>query len=312
MRGGILHRLGAAASGGWGRRLVIGLPAAWMALFFLLPFLVTLKIAFSTSIVGIPPIGPIVTMTDDGALQLTIHIENWSYLFSDPMYVVAYARALFTALVTTILCLAVGYPMAYAIARSSRRWRLLLLMLVIMPFWTSFLIRVYAWMGILKENGLLNNLLLWLHVIHQPLVIMNTQWAVYLVMTYAYLPFMLLPLYATLEKMDLGLVEAAQDLGAKPFTTFLLITLPLSLPGIVAGSLLVFIPAVGEFLIPTLVGSPGHMMIASVVFNEFFNNRDWPTASAVATAVVLFLLIPIVLLVRLRARSDARATAASS
>jgi putrescine transport system permease protein len=228
------------------------------------------------------------------------------------MYVVAYARSLLTALITTILCLAIGYPMAYAIARSSKRWRLLLLMLVIMPFWTSFLIRVYAWMGILKENGLLNNLLLWLHVIHQPLAIMNTQWAVYIVMAYAYLPFMLLPLYATLEKMDLSLVEASQDLGARPFTTFLLVTLPLSTPGIVAGSLLVFIPAVGEFLIPTLVGSPGNMMIASVVFNEFFNNRDWPTASAVATAVVLFLLIPIVLLVWLRARSDARAAAAAS
>jgi putrescine transport system permease protein len=167
-------------------------------------------------------------------------------------------------------------------------------------------------MGILKENGLLNNLLLWLHVIHQPLAIMNTPWAVYIVMAYAYLPFMLLPLYATLEKMDLSLVEASQDLGARPFTTFLLVTLPLSTPGIVAGSLLVFIPAVGEFLIPTLVGSPGNMMIASVVFNEFFNNRDWPTASAVATAVVLFLLIPIVLLVWLRARSDARAAAAAS
>ncbi|WP_284948224.1 ABC transporter permease subunit [Acidisoma cladoniae] len=293
-------------SGKWGRRIVIGTPYLWLGVFFLLPFLMTLKIAFSTSIVGIPPIGPISTITDDGALQITLHLENWSYLFQDPMYVLAYGRSLLTALITTVLCLFIGYPMAYRIARATPGARPLLLMLVIMPFWTSFLIRVYAWMGILKDNGLLNNLLLTLGVIHQPLILMNTQIAVYIVMAYAYLPFMLLPLYTTLEKMDLSLLEAAQDLGGRPFISFLLVTLPLSLPGIIAGSLLVFIPAVGEFLIPTLVGSPGHQLIASVIFDEFFSNRDWPTASAVATAVVLFLLLPIILLVWLRNRNDSK------
>jgi len=298
-------------SGIWGRRIVIGLPFLWLALFFLLPFLVTLKIAFSTSIVGIPPIGPILKMTEDGALQLTLHLENWSYLFQDPSYVLAYGRSLLTAAITTILCLLIGYPMAYRIARASPRARPLLLMLVIMPFWTSFLIRVYAWIGILKDNGLINDVLLWTGIIHQPLQMMNTQFAVFLVMAYAYLPFMLLPLYTTLEKLDLSLLEAASDLGGRPFISFLTVTLPLSLPGIVAGSLLVFIPAVGEFLIPTMVGSPGHQMIASVVFDEFFSNRDWPTASAVATAVVLFLLLPIVLLVWLRQRNEAKLLAAS-
>ena len=299
-------------SSGAGRRLVIGAPFLWLGLLFLLPFLITLKIAFSTSIIGIPPIGPITKVTDDGALQITLHLENWSYLFQDPMYVLAYSRALLTALITTVLCLLIGYPMAYRIARASPRMRPLLLMLVIMPFWTSFLIRVYAWMGILKDNGLINNFLLALGIIHQPLIIMNTQLAVYIVMAYAYLPFMLLPLYTNLEKMDLSLLEAAQDLGGRPFITFLMVTLPLSLPGIVAGSLLVFIPAVGEFIIPTLVGSPGHQLIASVIFDEFFSNRDWPTASAVATAVVLFLLLPIILLVWLRNRNEAKLLAAST
>lgn len=293
-------------SGAWGRRIVIGLPFLWLVLFFLAPFLVTLKIAFSPSINGIPPIGPILSMTDDGALRITLHVENWSYLFQDPSYVLAYGRSLLTAAITTILCLVIGYPMAYRIARATPRVRPLLLMLVIMPFWTSFLIRVYSWIGILKDNGLINNVLMSIGILRQPLQMMNTQFAVHLVMTYAYLPFMLLPLYTTLEKMDLSLLEAAQDLGGRPFMTFLTVTLPLSLPGIVAGSLLVFIPAVGEFLIPTLVGSPGHQMIASVVFDEFFSNRDWPTASAVATAVVLFLLVPIMLLVWLRQRNDAK------
>jgi putrescine transport system permease protein len=298
-------------SGVWGRRIVIGLPFLWLALFFLIPFLVTLKIAFSSSIVGIPPIGPILKMTEDGALQITLHLENWSYLFQDPSYAIAYGRSLLTAAITTILCLIIGYPMAYRIARASPRARPLLLMLVIMPFWTSFLIRVYAWIGILKDNGLINNVLMWTGIIHHPLQMMNTQFAVFLVMAYAYLPFMLLPLYTTLEKLDLSLLEAASDLGGRPFVNFLTVTLPLSLPGIVAGSLLVFIPAVGEFLIPTLVGSPGHQMIASVVFDEFFSNRDWPTGSAVATAVVLFLLVPIVLLIWLRQRNEAKLVAAS-
>ena len=285
-----------------GRWWVIGAPYLWLLVFFLIPSLVTVKIALSPLISGIPPYGGLASITGDGALQLTLHVENFSYLLQDPLYVLSYLASLRTALVTTLGCLLIGYPMAYAIARASPRIRPILLTLVVMPFWTSFLIRVYAWMGVLKDNGFLNQVLLGLGLIHQPLQIMNTSLAVGIVMIYAYLPFMLLPLYATLEKLDPTLVEASQDLGGKPFMTFLLVTLPLSAPGIVAGSLLVFIPAVGEYLVPTLVGSPGQQMIASVVFNEFFLNRDWPTASAVAVVIVLLLLIPMVLLQWARGR----------
>ncbi len=256
-----------------GRAFVIGAPYLWLIVFFLVPFAVVLKISFSTSVVAIPPYEPLFGTGDDGSWTLNLHPENYTYLFSDLQYVIAYLSSVRNAAVTAIACLLIGYPMAYCIARAKPQWRAPLLMLVVMPFWTSFLIRVYAWIGILKQNGLLNNFLIWLGVIDQPLNIMNTQTSVYIGMIYAYLPFMILPLYSTLEKMDISLLEAASDLGAKPVRAFLTITLPLSMPGIIAGSLLVFIPAVGEFIIPTLLGGPDTLMIGTVLWNEFFQNR---------------------------------------
>ncbi|MEA2755376.1 MAG: putrescine transport system permease protein [Aliidongia sp.] len=286
-----------------GRALVIGAPALWLGIFFLIPFFVVLKISLSTAMVAIPPYEPLIGIGDDGSWQLNLHIENFSFIFSDPQYVLAYLSSVRNAAVTALVCLLIGYPMAYAIARARPKRRALLLMLVVLPFWTSFLIRVYAWIGILKQNGLLNNFLLWLGVIDQPLTIMNTQTSVYIGMIYAYLPFMILPLYATLEKLDSSLLEAASDLGAKPIRAFLTITLPLSLPGIVAGALLVFIPAVGEFIIPTLLGGPDTLMIGTVLWNEFFQNRDWPVASTVAVALIVLLVVPLMLLQRAQARA---------
>ena len=284
------------------RAFVIAAPYLWLVVFFLIPFVIVLKISFSTKILGRPPYEPLIGTGDDGSWQLNLHPENFTYLFSDLQYVVAYLSSVRNAAVTAFACLLIGYPMAYCIARASPQWRPALLMLVVMPFWTSFLIRVYAWVGILKQNGLLNNFLLWLGVIHEPLTIMNTQTSVYIGMIYAYLPFMILPLYATLEKMDISLLEAASDLGAKPIRAFVTITLPLSLPGIIAGSLLVFIPAVGEFIIPTLLGGPDTLMIGTVLWNEFFQNRDWPVASTVAVALIVLLVVPMMLLQRAQSR----------
>jgi putrescine transport system permease protein len=286
-----------------GRALVIGAPALWLGIFFLIPFFVVLKISLSTAVVAIPPYEPLIGIGEDGSWQLNLHIENFGFIFSDPQYVLAYLSSVRNAAVTAFACLLIGYPMAYAIARARPERRAVLLMLVVLPFWTSFLIRVYAWIGILKQNGLLNNFLLWLGVIDQPLTIMNTQTSVYIGMIYAYLPFMILPLYSTLEKMDISLLEAASDLGAKPIRAFLTITLPLSLPGILAGSLLVFIPAVGEFIIPTLLGGPDTLMIGTVLWNEFFQNRDWPVASTVAVALIVLLVVPLMLLQRAQARA---------
>jgi putrescine transport system permease protein len=291
-------------NGRGGKALVIGTPYLWLALFFLVPFVVVLKISFSTAVVAIPPYEPLIGTAPNGSWQLNLHPENFSYLFSDLQYALAYLSSVRNAAVTALACLLIGYPMAYAIARARPEWRGALLMLVIMPFWTSFLIRVYAWIGILKQNGLLNNFLIWLGVIDQPLAIMNTQTSVYIGMIYAYLPFMILPLYATLEKMDISLLEAASDLGAKPIRAFLTITLPLSLPGILAGSLLVFIPAVGEFIIPTLLGGPDTLMIGTVLWNEFFQNRDWPVASTVAVALIVLLVVPLMLLQRAQTRAE--------
>jgi putrescine transport system permease protein len=287
-----------------GRAFVIAAPYLWLVVFFLIPFAVVLKISFSTSVVAIPPYEPLIGAGDDGAWQLNLHPENYSYLFSDWQYALAYLSSVRNAAVTAIACLLIGYPMAYCIARAKPERRAALLMLVVMPFWTSFLIRVYAWVGILKQNGLLNNFLIWLGVIDQPLTIMNTQTSVYIGMIYAYLPFMILPLYSTLEKMDISLLEAASDLGAKPIRAFLTITLPLSLPGIIAGSLLVFIPAVGEFIIPTLLGGPDTLMIGTVLWNEFFQNRDWPVASTVAVALIVLLVVPLMLLQRAQAQDS--------
>ncbi len=282
------------------RGLVISVPFFWLLLFFLVPFLIVLTVSLSTARVGQPPYEPLMQWVDGHFVALKLNFGNFLFLFQDSLYFSAYLNSIRIAAISTLLCLIVGYPLAYAIARAPRTSRNVLLMMVILPFWTSFLLRVYAWMGILRNNGLLNNFLMWLGVIDQPIVMMQTEFAIYVGMVYSYLPFMVLPLYAHLEKMDLFLLEAAADLGCKPFKAFMTITLPLSVPGIAAASMLVFIPAVGEFVIPELLGGPNALMIGKVLWTEFFNNRDWPVASAVAIALLIVLLLPIVLLQRMQ------------
>ena len=274
------------------RWLVIAPPYVWMLLFFAVPFAIALKISFAHSLIAMPPYSDLLEWTPHGPVVL-LNTRNYLYLVSDSLYYSAYLSSLKIATISTLLCLLIGYPMAYAIARMPPATRNIALMLVILPSWTSFLIRVYAWIGILKNNGLLNNFLIWLGVIDQPLQILHTDVAIYIGVVYAYLPFMVLPLYTNLVKLDLRLLEAAYDLGARPWKVFLKITLPLSRSGIIAGSMLVLIPAVGEFVIPELLGGPDTLMIGKILWDEFFNNRDWPVASAVATVMLVLLLVPI-------------------
>jgi putrescine transport system permease protein len=299
---GLLNRLQAR-----GRALVVAVPFLWLLLFFLVPFLIILGISFSEAVIAQPPYAPLLELLRDEdfgttKLQILLNLSNYQRLFEDNLYILAYLNSVKIALVTTLACLLLGYPMAYAIAKAPPARRSSLMMLVILPFWTSFLIRIYAWIGILKGNGVISNLLQWAGIIDQPFEILYSDWAVYIGMTYVYLPFMVLPLYATLEKMDPALLEAAADLGSRPFRAFLQVTLPLSLPGIIAGSLLVFIPAVGEFVTPELLGGPDTLMIGRVLWNEFFSNRDWPVASAVAVALLLFLVIPIMVFQHVQGR----------
>ncbi len=228
-------------------------------------------------------------------LNIALNLGNYLFLLSDSLYVSAYWGSVKIAFLSTVFCLLIGYPMAYGMARSKPSTRNILLLLVVLPFWTSFLLRVYAWIGLLKNNGVINNILMSLGIIDEPIVMMQTDFAVYLGIVYSYLPFMILPLYSTLEKMDLTLLEAAADLGCRPTKAFVKITLPLSLPGIVAGCMLVFIPAVGEYVIPALLGGPDTLMIGRVLWDEFFANRDWPVASAVAIAMLLLLVVPIMI-----------------
>lgn len=277
-----------------GRKLVIALPYLWLICLFLLPFLTVFKISFAEMARAIPPFTDLVTWADD-KLDIALNFANYFQLFDDPLYVDAYLQSLQIAAVSTLCCLLIGYPLAWAVAHSSSSTRNILLLLVILPSWTSFLIRVYAWMGILKENGVLNNVLLWLGVIDHPLIILHTNTAVYIGVVYSYLPFMVLPIYTALTRIDYSLVEAALDLGARPMKTFFKIIVPLTKGGIIAGSMLVFIPAVGEFVIPELLGGPDSIMIGRVLWQEFFNNRDWPVASAVAILMLLLLIIPIML-----------------
>ncbi len=280
-----------------GRRLVVGIPLAWLLLLFLLPFLIVLKLSFSETRLAIPPYAPLLEWIN-GLPHPALHLYNYTFLFTDPLYISAYLYSLQVAAVSTLLCLLLGYPMAYVIARAAGTWRSVLLMLIVLPFWTSFLLRVYAWIGLLKHNGVINNVLLYLGLIHQPLTMLQTDFAVYVGIVYSYLPFMILPLYANLEKHDGALLEAAADLGARPFTAFLRVTLPQSVPGIIAGSLLVFIPAVGEYVVPSLLGRTDQLMIGRVLSDEFFQNRDWPLASAVAILMLLLLVVPIMLFQR--------------
>jgi putrescine transport system permease protein len=297
-------------TGDHGRRLVIALPYLWLLVFFLLPFVIVFKISFSEAILARPPYAPLWEYLQDGYIQIQLHLNSYSRLWQDPLYLVAYLNALKIAAVSTVVCLLIGYPMAYGIARTRGSLRTLLLMLIILPFWTSFLIRVYAWIGILKSNGLLNNFLLAIGIIDEPLVLLHTDFAVYVGIVYSYLPFMVLPLYATLVRMDHSLLEAAADLGCRPWKAFLTVTLPLSLPGIIAGSMLVFIPAVGEFVIPDLLGGPDTLMIGKVLWTEFFANRDWPAAAAVAVVMLVLLVVPLALFQRYQGKAEARARAA--
>ena len=277
-------------------RLVIALPFLWLGLFFLLPFGLVVAIALGTNNPdAVPPV------------DLGLSLKNFALLWSDDLYRVAWLNSLRIAATSTAICLLLGYPMAYAIARSAPARRPLLLMLVVLPFWTSFLIRVYAWMGLLSSNGLLNAFLKATGLVDNPGTILGTEWAVHLGIVYAYLPFMVLPLYGALEKLDNTLLEAAADLGAAPTTAFLTVTLPLSLPGVIAGCLLVFIPAVGEFVIPDLLGGTGTLMIGKVLWDEFFLNSDWPLASAVAVCLLVLLVGPMMLFQRQQARSLERA-----
>jgi putrescine transport system permease protein len=249
-----------------------------------------------------PPYAPLLEWVDGQLSAVRLNLGNYAFLFGDSLYVSSFLYSLQVAAVSTLLCLLLGFPMAYAIARSSPSLRGLLLMLIILPFWTSFLLRVYAWIGLLKNNGLINNALLAMGLIDEPITMLQTDFAVYIGIVYSYLPFMILPLYANLEKHDPALLEAAEDLGAGPIVAFLRVTLPLAIPGIVAGSLLVFIPAVGEYVIPSLLGRTDQLMIGRVLSDEFFANRDWPVASAVAILLLLLLVLPIMLLQRYQRR----------
>ncbi|MDN0082270.1 ABC transporter permease subunit [Crenobacter sp. SG2305] len=285
-----------------GRGAVIGLPYLWLLVFFLIPFLIVLKISFAAQDVAIPPFTHLVSYGDDGTLNIALNLANFQFILTDALYADTYLSSLRVAFVTTLCCLLIGYPIAYAIARARPEIRNGLLLAVMLPFWTSFLLRVYAWMGLLNQNGLINQFLMATGIVHEPLQLFHNDFSLYLVMVYAYLPFMILPLYSHLVKMDLRLLEAANDLGARPLRAFWKITLPLSKNGIIAGAMMVFIPAVGEFVIPELVGGSDTLMIGKVLWNEFFDNNNWPMASAVATFMVLLLIVPIALFHRFETR----------
>jgi putrescine transport system permease protein len=278
--------------------LVVAAPYLWLAVFFLVPFLIVLKISVAQSAISLPPYTPVF---DLGAgwrgmrnFFENLTLDNYRLLGSDPLYFLSYVKSLEIAAFSTLILLVVGYPIAYGIARTPRRLQAILVVLVVLPFWTSFLIRIYAWMNILQRDGLLNQLLLALHIVREPPVWLATDTAIYIGLVYSYLPFMVLPLYAVLEKLDISLLEAAADLGCPRWKTFWLITLPLSSPGVLAGALLCFIPIVGEFVTPDLLGGSRSPMIGQTIWMEFFGNKDWPTASAVAVVLVCLLVTPIV------------------
>jgi putrescine transport system permease protein len=289
---------GLAKVGISGRVLVIIAPLVWLLVFFLVPLAVVLGISLATKQFGRPPYSPLLT-TDEGTVQLTLHLNNYIRLFTDNLYVAAYLSSIRIAAIATVITLLIGYPMAYAIARAPDKLRNILLMLVVLPFFTSFLLRIYALTGFMRGNGLINQFLGLFGI--EPLVMMQTDFAVYVGIVYSYLPFMILPLYTILVKLDVALFEASADLGARPWQTFLSVTLPLSLPGIVAGSLLVFIPAVGEFVIPALLGGPETLMIGRVLWDEFFSATNWPRAAAVAVAMLVVVVVPIMLLQKAQA-----------
>lgn len=282
------------------RTIVIGSSTVWLIVFTLLPCLILLAISLVEPRIGIPPFTPLFTRSAGFWPSIHATASNYATLLSDTLYLDAFVSSLRIAATSALITLVIAYPMAYAIARAGESTRTPLLMLVILPFWTSFLIRTYAWTGILNSNGVINNTLIKLGLISQPLPLLHTEFAVHLGIVYSYLPFMVLPIYAVLERLDWTLLEAAQDLGARPVSAFLRVTLPLSLPGVLAGVLLVFIPALGEFIIPDLLGGPDTLMLGRVLWTEFFNNHDWPLASALAIALLGLVLLPASLLYRIR------------
>jgi putrescine transport system permease protein len=278
--------------------LVVWVPYAWLVAFFLVPFLIVFKISLSQTAIAQPPYAPVFNLAAGwhgiGSFFAGLSLDNYAFLGTDPLYVLSYMKSVEIAAFATLLLLVIGYPIAYAITRTPRRAQAALVVLVILPFWTSFLIRIYAWMNILQHDGPLNQLLLALDIVREPPALLSTNTAVYIGIVYSYLPFMVLPLYATLEKLDEALLEAAADLGCPRWKTFWLVTLPLSAPGVLAGALLCFIPVVGEFVIPDLLGGSQTSMIGQTIWTEFFVNKDWPTASAVAVVLVCLLVTPIV------------------
>ncbi len=288
-----------------GRRLVIAVPFLWLTFAFLVPFLIVMRISFTDADAGGNPFGTLMTLVD-GVITLKIKVSNYLFIAQDDLYSLTYLSSIKFAAITTALCLAIGYPFAYFMARARPTIRPVLLMMVMLPFWTSFLLRIYAWKGILANNGVLNHFLISIGAISEPLHMMNTQFSLIIGMVYAYLPFMILPLYANLVKMDIRFLEAAADLGATPLQTFWRITVPLSKSGIIAGSMLVFIPAVGEYVIPELLGGPETLMIGHVLWDEFFTNNDWPMASSVTVAVILLILVPMAIFNKYKAEQEVR------
>ena len=274
-----------------GRGLVVLLPYLWLLVFFVVPFVIVLKISFADVDLAIPPYTSLLQWGEKNELSIRLNFNNYVFLFTNDLYIKALLNSIKVAFVSTLWCIVIGYPMAYGIARARPATRNILLLLVILPFWTSLLLRVYAWIGLLKANGVINNVLMSLGIIHEPLAMLYTPFAMYVGIVYSYLPFFILPLYANLEKMDWQLLEAAEDLGCRPWKAFFKITVPLSRNGILAGSMLVFIPAVGEFVIPALLGGPNALMIGRILWDEFFSNRAWPVASGVAI-LLLLLLVP--------------------
>ncbi|MDB5995961.1 MAG: spermidine/putrescine transporter permease [Pseudomonas sp.] len=284
-----------------GRQVVIGIPYLWLCLFFMLPFFIVTKISFSEAALAIPPYTEIYSFVEQ-KFQLMLNLSNYGLLAEDELYLAAYLGSLKMAFFSTLMCLVIGFPMAYAISKAKKEAQTVLLLLIMMPTWTAILIRVYAWMGILSNNGLLNAFLMWTGLTHRPIEILNTNTAVYIGVVYAYLPFMVLPLFANLVKHDQSLLEAASDLGSSTFNSFWKITVPMARNGIIAGCMLVFIPVVGEFVIPELLGGPETLMIGRVLWQEFFNNRDWPVAAALAVIMLAILIVPILLFNRSQAK----------
>lgn len=279
--------------GRYGRTFVILTPFGWLCLLFLAPFLIILQISFSESQTNIPPYSDLMHWVGKGIVHIQVNFNNYMRLFDDTIYATAFQNSIFIASVSTLLALVVGYPMAYAIARSRPTLQTFLLMMVMLPFWTSFLIRVYAWIGMLSKHGVINNFLIKVGLLSAPITILYSNFAVVIGVVYAYLPFMVLPLYASLVKIDQSFLEASSDLGCRPLRSFMTVTLPLSMPGIIAGSLLVFVPVMGEYVIPELLGGTNSLMIGRIIWDEFFINRNWPVACAVAIVLVVVLVLPI-------------------